>query len=73
MAIESHSSFLRYNLVLIIAMAGGAGAMRHVFKAKRLGWGNDKTEGVWFDADDYTKEKRRKRSLNPIRGHPEGL
>ena len=31
--------------------------MRHVFKAKKLGWGNDKTEGIWFDADDYTKEE----------------
>ena len=31
--------------------------MRHVFKAKKLGWGDDKTEGVWFDADHYTKEE----------------
>lgn len=31
--------------------------MRHVFKAKKLGWGDDKTEGIWFDADDYTKEE----------------
>lgn len=31
--------------------------MRHVFKAQKLGYGDDKTEGVWFDADDYTKEE----------------
>ena len=31
--------------------------MRHVFKGKKLGWGDDKTEGVWFDADHYTKEE----------------
>ena len=31
--------------------------MRHVFKAKKLGWGDDKTEGVWFDAAHYTKEE----------------
>ncbi len=31
--------------------------MRYVFKAQKLGWGNDKTEGVWFDADEYTKEE----------------
>lgn len=31
--------------------------MRHVFKAKKLGWGDDKTEGIWFDADEYTKEE----------------
>ena len=30
--------------------------MRHVFKATKLGWGKEK-EGVWFDADDYTKEE----------------
>lgn len=31
--------------------------MRHVFKAKKLGWGNDRTEGIWFDANDYTREE----------------
>lgn len=31
--------------------------MKHVFKAKKLGWGDDKIEGIWFDADDYTKEE----------------
>lgn len=34
-----------------------ADTMRHVFKAKKPGWGDDKTEGIWFDADDYTKEE----------------
>lgn len=29
---------------------------RHVFKCKKLGWGND-YEGVWFDADYYTREE----------------
>lgn len=31
--------------------------MRHVFKAKKLGWGKDRCDGVWFDADRYTKEE----------------
>lgn len=35
----------------------GAAEMRHVFKAKKLGWGNDREEGVWFDADDFTREE----------------
>lgn len=30
--------------------------VRHVFKATKLGWDKEK-EGVWFDADDYTKEE----------------
>ena len=30
--------------------------MRHVFKATKLGWDKNK-EGVWFDADEYTKEE----------------
>ncbi|EIK79760.1 hypothetical protein CGSMWGv55152_04880 [Gardnerella vaginalis 55152] len=30
--------------------------MRHVFKAKRIGW-DEEQEGVWFDSDQYTKEE----------------
>lgn len=30
--------------------------MRHVFKAAGMGWTPDK-EGIWFDADDYTREE----------------
>ena len=30
--------------------------MRHVFKATKLGWTEEK-EGVWFDSDHYTKEE----------------
>lgn len=30
--------------------------MRHVFKATKLGWAEEK-EGVWFDSDYYTKEE----------------
>lgn len=30
--------------------------MRHVFKAKVLGY-PDRYEGVWFDADSFTKEE----------------
>ena len=30
--------------------------MRHVFKATKLGWDEEK-EGVWFDSDHYTKEE----------------
>lgn len=30
--------------------------MRHVFKATKLGWREEK-EGIWFDSDDYTKEE----------------
>ena len=30
--------------------------MRHVFKATKLGWDEEK-EGVWFDSDYYTKEE----------------
>jgi hypothetical protein len=29
--------------------------MRHVFKATGMGWTPDR-EGIWFDADHYTKE-----------------
>lgn len=41
--------------------------MRHVFKAKKLGWGDDKTEGIWFNADDYTKEEA-KAEFKPYQG-----
>lgn len=30
--------------------------MKHVFKAKKLGWENE-YEGVWFDSAYYTKEQ----------------
>ena len=30
--------------------------MRHVFKATGMGWTPDR-EGIWFDADYYTKEE----------------
>lgn len=30
--------------------------MRHVFKATKIGWDEEK-EGVWFDSDHYTKEE----------------
>ncbi len=30
--------------------------MRHVFKAKKIGWAEEE-EGVWFDSDTYTKEE----------------
>ncbi len=30
--------------------------MRHIFKAQKLGWSEEK-EGVWFDSDTYTKEE----------------
>ena len=30
--------------------------MRHVFKATKIGWDEEK-EGVWFDSDQYTKEE----------------
>jgi len=30
--------------------------MRHVFKATKIGWDEEK-EGVWFDSDEYTKEE----------------
>ena len=30
--------------------------MRHVFRAIRIGW-DRKQDGVWFDADQYTREE----------------
>ena len=30
--------------------------MRHVFRATKLGWDREQ-EGVWFDAEKYTKEE----------------
>ncbi len=30
--------------------------MRHVFKATKLGWDEEK-EGVWFDSDQYSQEE----------------
>ena len=30
--------------------------MKHVFKALKMGWTGEQ-EGVWFDADQYTKEE----------------
>ena len=30
--------------------------MRHVFKATQIGW-DSKKEGIWFDADLYTREE----------------
>lgn len=30
--------------------------MKHVFRATKLGWGHEQ-EGVWFDADCFTKEE----------------
>ncbi len=33
--------------------------MRHVFRATKLGW-NSEQEGVWFDAEVYSKEEAEK-------------
>ena len=30
--------------------------MKHLFKAKKMGW-DEKKEIVWFDSDEYTKEE----------------
>lgn len=30
--------------------------MKHVFRATKLGWDEEK-EGIWFDADKYSKEE----------------
>lgn len=30
--------------------------MKHVFKAQKIGWDAEQ-EGVWFDANQYTKEE----------------
>lgn len=30
--------------------------MRHVFRAKKIGW-DEEQEGVWFDSAQYTKEE----------------
>ena len=30
--------------------------MKHLFKATKLGWEENK-DGVWFDSDDYTEEE----------------
>lgn len=32
--------------------------MRHVFKAKKLGW-ESACEGIWFDSNDYSEEEAR--------------
>lgn len=32
--------------------------MRHVFKATKIGWKEEK-EGIWFDSDDYSLEEAR--------------
>ena len=41
--------------------------MRHVFKAKKLGWGDDKTEGVGSMLTT-TPKKRLRRSSSLIKG-----
>lgn len=40
--------------------------MRHVFKATKLGWAEEQ-EGIWFDADQYTKEEAME-SINEYQG-----
>ncbi|MBB3171432.1 hypothetical protein [Parvibacter caecicola] len=32
--------------------------MKHLFKATKLGWDEEK-EGIWFDSDKYTEEAAR--------------
>ena len=30
--------------------------MKHVFRAKKMGWAEER-EGIWFDADKYSEEE----------------
>ena len=41
--------------------------MRHVFKATKFGWGSAQ-EGIWFDADLYSKESARA-EFKPFSGY----
>ena len=40
--------------------------MKHLFKATKLGWEENK-DGVWFDSDDYTEEEA-KAEFKPYEG-----
>lgn len=40
--------------------------MRHVFKATKLGWDEEK-EGIWFDSDVYSEEEA-KAQFQPYEG-----
>ncbi len=40
--------------------------MRHVFKATRIGWEEEK-EGIWFDSDHYTR-KEAENQFKPYEG-----
>ena len=41
--------------------------MKHVFKATKLGWAEEK-EGIWFHADDFTEEEA-KAEFKPYKGY----
>ena len=36
--------------------------MRHVFRCTKIGWDQEQ-EGVWFDADQYSKESAEARFI----------
>lgn len=40
--------------------------MKHLFKATKIGWEENK-DGVWFDSDDYTEEEA-KAEFKPYEG-----
>ena len=40
--------------------------MRHVFRAQKLGWQEEK-EGIWFDAKEYSK-KQAEAQFKPYEG-----
>lgn len=40
--------------------------MKHLFKATKLGWAEEK-EGIWFDSKAYTKEEARAQ-FKPYKG-----
>lgn len=42
--------------VFTISFYHGGMKMKHVFKATKIGWDKEQ-DGVWFDADYYTKEE----------------
>ncbi len=40
--------------------------MKHLFKAKKLGWKNE-SDGIWFDSNKYTKEEA-EAEIKPYKG-----
>lgn len=44
--------------------------MKHLFKATKLGWDEEK-EGIWFDSEYYTKEEAEEQ-IKPYRGITQG-